>query len=74
MNEFLTVMCDILELDDSDVTFDLKYQEIEEWDSLAQLSVLSYLQDDFNIVIDVEELKSYVTLRDLFDFISSKAS
>lgn len=74
MNEFLTEMCDILELDDSDVTFDLKYQEIEEWDSLAQLSVLSYLQDDFNIVIDVEELKSYVTLRDLFDFISSKAS
>ena len=74
MNDFLIKMCDILELDDSEVTYDLKYQEIEEWDSLAQLSVLAYLQDEFDIVIEVEELKCYETLRDLFDFISSKAT
>jgi len=45
MTIFLEELAEILELEVEVLTLDFKYQETEEWDSLAQLSLITLFAD-----------------------------
>ena len=44
------------ELDDSVELSDLKYQSIEDWDSIGHMALMSELEDVFGITIKTEDL------------------
>jgi acyl carrier protein len=35
---------------------DLKYNEIEEWDSVAHMSLISEIEDKFEIMLDTDDI------------------
>lgn len=51
------------DLEDNSCLPDLKYQSIEEWDSIGHMALMSELEDKFDITIKTEDLvqfESYV--------------
>ena len=35
---------------------DLKYQDIEEWDSVGHMNLMSLLEDEFEIELDIDDI------------------
>lgn len=57
MEELITKLADILEVDDLDIT--KKFSDYDEWDSLAGLSVLALLDSDYNTTMSGKEVASF---------------
>jgi acyl carrier protein len=51
MTVFLEEFAEILELEVEALTPDFEYQETEEWDSLAQLSLITLFADEYQVEI-----------------------
>lgn len=42
-----------------DMLADLKYQDIKEWDSVGHISLISELEDAFDIMIDTDDVVDF---------------
>ena len=38
------------------ITDDLKYNEIDEWDSVAHMSLIGEIEDSFDIMLDTDDI------------------
>ena len=68
--EFLELTADALDVDVSDLSFDTKLHELDEWDSIGQLSFIGLVDDNFSIDIDLEKLAECDSISQLFDYIN----
>jgi acyl carrier protein len=68
--EFLELTADALDMDVSDLSFDTKLHELDEWDSIGQLSFIGLVDDNFSIDIDLEKLTECDSISQLFDYIN----
>ena len=48
------------------------FRELEEWSSLAALSTMAMISDEYDIAITADEMRSTTTFQQLFDLVSSK--
>ena len=62
--QFLELMQDTLDLE-TELTLDVKFRELDEWDSLAYLSTIAMIDDEYDVVINANEFKSLETLGDI---------
>lgn len=51
---------------------DVKFKDIDEWDSLAALSILAMVDAEYETEISGNELRTCDTLQQLFDVVRSK--
>lgn len=63
--EKLELVGDILEMEAEELTEDMVLEEIETWDSVAVLSVISVMNDKFDRFPLADEIRSYHTVGDL---------
>jgi acyl carrier protein len=68
--EFLDLIADALEVELSDLSFDTILHELDEWDSIGQLSFIGLVDDNFSIYIDLEKLAECASISQLFDYIN----
>jgi len=57
-----------LELDESLELVD-RFKELSEWDSLATLSLMSMIDEKYDVIIGQEDLETMVTIQDVVEFI-----
>ncbi len=50
---------------------DTVFSQLPEWDSVMMLSLITMLDQEYDIMADVDELNEAVTVQDLFDYVSS---
>ena len=62
---------DALQRED-DLTFDMELEAIEEWDSLATLSVLTLYDELFGEIVDEADLENCITVDDLINIVLPK--
>ncbi|MCH7412055.1 phosphopantetheine-binding protein [Belliella sp. R4-6] len=67
--KFKEVIIEALEIEDREILMSDKFKEFEEWDSLAQLTLIAELDDQFGVTIQSEDFKKIQTLQELFDHI-----
>ncbi len=71
--DFIEKLKEILEDTDSHlVTPDCIFKELEEWNSLAALSTIAMIDEEYNIVIKGDEIRTANTIEDLFHTVNSK--
>ncbi len=63
--EKIETIADILELEEEEVKEDIVLDEVEAWDSVAVLSVISVINEKFDRFPLAEEIRAYKTVRDL---------
>lgn len=69
--KFIELMKETIEIE-NDVNLNDKFREYEEWDSLAVLSVLAMINDEYDIIIPRTEFENALTVQDLWDIIQNK--
>lgn len=65
--EKLAALEDIMELDEGTLTPATNLDEIEEWDSLAALSYVVLMGDEFNKKVSGKEIRAFQTVQDIMD-------
>lgn len=73
IKSFLISFEDVFE--DTDINTlrpETNYRELEEWSSLAALSTMAMITDEYDVAITADEMRSTTTFQQLFDLVSSK--
>ena len=69
MEEFLESMSEVFERDDIDS--DDVFRDYEEWDSMAYLSLIAMIDDNYDIVIPGEEFANLNKVIDIYNYINN---
>lgn len=67
------IVCDVLELDEDEVTETSLFKEDHGADSLGAIEILALLEREFTIVIDQADLARMVNLKGVFEVVSESA-
>lgn len=62
-------------LDDTDVseiTSGAVFRDFDEWDSLAALSLIAMVDDEYSVKLTGDDIKTSTTIQDLFDKVNAK--
>lgn len=65
-SEFLNNIKDILGIDDREISMDDEFRSFDEWTSLAFMSLIAMLEDEYEIKVDVERFKLLETVGDVW--------
>lgn len=63
----IELICDLLELEPQDFTPETKLDDLEEWDSLAAISYIVMMDEEFNVVAKPDDIKKFETIQDILD-------
>lgn len=69
---FLDQMKDVLDIEDRDLSLDDEFKSYDEWDSLAYLSTIAMIDDEYGVVISAAEFRTLITLGDIVKAIEAK--
>ena len=73
LQDFITNLADQFdETDASEIVATTKFRELDEWSSFTALCVIALAKTSYGKTITGAEIRSCETVKDLFDFISSK--
>lgn len=73
INEFVENFSEVF--DDAEgltLTPDTYFKEIDEYSSVTALSIISFVDENFEVVVTGKEIREADTLQDLYDLIQSK--
>lgn len=59
---------DLLELDGGSLKPEMELSEIEEYDSMAKLSLIVLMDDEFGKKLTGEQIRDFNTVQDILDF------
>ncbi len=63
--EKLALLEDMLELDEGDLTTDKALDDIDEYDSMAKLSLIVLMEDEFGVKLTGDMIKGFETVGDI---------
>ena len=55
-DKYKKVFTDSLSIDSANISEELKYNEIPEWDSIGHMTLMSELEDGFNISLETDDI------------------
>jgi len=64
---FLNLVKEVLEIENHEINMDDDFRSLEVWDSLANLSLVAMIDDEFGVVIESQRFKELKTFRDIFN-------
>lgn len=70
--KFIDLFREVLEADGKEITLTDKFREYEEWDSLAYLSVIAMIDEEFDVQIEGKDFKELKTIEDLINAIKER--
>lgn len=60
------------ELNKSEVTFEDKFRDFDEWDSMTAMMIIAMIDEKYEVVVEPEELKLCITIGEIFNLVESK--
>lgn len=61
LEKFNNVFCEVFGIEESMLGADLDKNSIDNWDSVHQLSLTSTLEDEFDIMLDAEDILEFTS-------------
>lgn len=73
MEDFIEKFVEIFDdLDSAAVTGDTKFRELDDWDSIAGLSVIGMVDEEYGVTFNADDMKACQTVADLYNRVQSK--
>ena len=69
--EILNALEDALDVDQNSLTLEMNLTDIDAYDSMAKLAVIVLADDDFGKKLTGEQIRAFVTVGDIVDFLSA---
>lgn len=57
----------------SELSAETKFKELDEWSSLIALSVIAMVDEEYDVAIKGDDIRSSETIQDLFNIVESRA-
>lgn len=70
--KFLQLFKETLDIEDREINISDEFRSYDEWDSIANLSVIAMIDDEFDVVIENSEFKNIQTIQGLWDEIQRR--
>mgnify|MGYP006321797417 FL=1 len=67
LKQFITLCEEILEVEPGTLTMATRLDNLEEWDSLTRMDLVSYCDDKLNTTLPVEIFRDTETFQDVID-------
>lgn len=67
--KFIENFKDAVEIEDREIALTDKFREYPEWSSLAFLSVIAMIDDEYDVIIEGKDFKALETLQDIVNVI-----
>jgi len=71
--KFINSLKETLEIQNREILLSDKFREYKEWDSLAQLSLIAMLDDEYGVAIENEKFVKLLTVEDLMNEILNQS-
>ena len=68
--KFIENLKEVLEIEDREISMNDQFRSYDEWDSLAYLSVIAMLDEEYDKQIEAADFKKLITVQDLFDAVT----
>lgn len=62
----IEILCDVFDLDQTDINLDSTPEQIDKWDSLANINIIIALEDELETKFRLQDLEEIKTLNDFF--------
>jgi len=62
--KYKKIFIETLDFDENLFKEELKYQEIEEWDSIGHMGLVSALEDGFSITFETDDIIAYSSYKE----------
>lgn len=74
IKDFIAKMADQFDARNEDEVFDAdtQFRKVSSWSSLTALSIMSMIDDEYDIVVSGDDIVKSLTVRDLFNVVNSK--
>jgi len=70
--DFIQLFKETLDIEDKDVQVTDQFKTYEEWDSIANLSVIAMIDAEYEVIIENSVFKEIETLQELWDAIQER--
>lgn len=67
MENFINLFKETLEIEEMDISDETIFRDLEEWDSLAVLSVLAMINEEYDITIPRKNFEKVNTIGELYN-------
>tara|TARA_B110000046_G_scaffold183827_1_gene220831 strand:- start:583 stop:813 length:231 start_codon:yes stop_codon:yes gene_type:complete len=57
---------------ETDVTLDTKFKELDEWDSMGAMMLIGYVSDNFEVILNADDIDSLTTIQSLIQKIGNE--
>lgn len=72
IDDFIAKFADQFDETDASVfTSETKFRELEEWSSLTALMVMAMVNEEYDVAITAEEMRTANTVQELFNIVNS---
>lgn len=71
-DQFIELLKEILEMENQEINLDDTFRDYDNWDSMANLSVIAMLDDSFGVHIATQDFKNLTTVGDLIDEVQKR--
>ncbi len=72
MGKLEEIIAKVFELDISKIKKEMTPLDIEMWDSLSQLNLISAIEKEFQIKLEIDEIFTVMKIGDIYDLLSKK--
>jgi len=72
MGKLEEIIANIFELDPTEIKKEMTPKDIEAWDSLSQLDLLSTIEKEFKIKLEFSEIFTVMKIDDIYKLLSKK--
>ena len=66
------IFCDVLDLDEVELTDETSAEDIEEWDSLSHIQLIVAIEKEFKLKFTSKEIMSWKNVGEMVDCIITK--
>tara|TARA_B000000441_G_C21371968_1_gene139126 strand:+ start:176 stop:406 length:231 start_codon:yes stop_codon:yes gene_type:complete len=67
-----SILREVLDLDDTEISKDIILQDVETWDSLSHMTLIARIEETFEIEFTGKEISTISSVRDLISMLESR--
>ena len=71
--KFVDLFKETLEIEDREISLADEFRGFDEWDSLALLSIIAMIDEEYDVIIESNSFQKLQTVGDIYNFIQSNS-
>ena len=71
VQKFIENFAEAIDIEASELTAETEFRNLDEWDSVAYISVIAMMDEEYDIQIEMAQFKQLKTLGDIAEYIEN---